>query len=108
MDFVVPKYHKNRSAQQVLPTYNEICIPRIENQISLTYIREKLSSFGNILHIQEIALYNDPNYKRVRFSILWNSTTEKVQKMVQRLQEGKNIKLIYQEPWFWKMVMDRR
>jgi hypothetical protein len=108
MDFIIPKYHKTRNLEQVPPVYADICIPRIEHQIPLAYIQEKLSSFGNILRIQEFALYNEPNYKRVRFSIVWNATTEKVKKIVQRLQEGKNIKLIYQEPWFWKMVMDRR
>jgi hypothetical protein len=103
MDFIIPKYHKNRNQQFC----DNICIPRIEQQTSLDYIKNTLTKLGQILHIREMTLYNEPDYKRVLICIIWSNTIH-TNKIVERLQNGNNIKIIYKEPWYWKIILDRK
>ena len=102
MDFIVPKYHKQRTSH-----LDNLCIPRIEKQTPLEYIIQRMNVLGEVIQIQETPLYNDPDYKRVTMTIVWNMD-EKKKKIQRRLQEGKNIKMIHKEPWYWKIVLNRQ
>lgn len=104
MDFIVPKYHKHRNANSC----DHLCIPRIENQTSLEYITQKMNVFGQVIHIHETPLYNDPEYKRVTLTIVWKMDEQKIHQIQHRLKEGKNIKIIHKEPWYWKIVLSRQ
>ena len=51
----------------------------------------------------EIPLKNNTNYKRVLFKVTWNKNprTTEIRK---RLQDGLPIYLVYDNPWFWKII----
>lgn len=87
---------------------DSICIPRIESSISKTYIKTKLDSLhlGHILQIREIPLQNDNNYKRIIIQLRWLDT-RRSKDIQQKLAEIGSIKLVYDMPWYWKIVPTR-
>jgi hypothetical protein len=42
------------------------------------------------------------SFNKVYVHLIWN-TDKETEKIVSRLQEGKDIKLVYDDPWFWKV-----
>jgi len=85
--------------------YTSICIPRMESTINKEYI---LSIFhklnvGNINRIYEIPLRYNEEYKRIIILIKWNNT-EKSVTVQNQLDEKKSVKLVYDMPWYWKIV----
>lgn len=85
--------------------YN-ICIPRMENSIHRSQIFNILKklNFGYIEKIIEIPLKNDNEYKRVIIKIKWNNN-EETQKIQSRLQNGEPVNIVYELPWYWKIVL---
>ena len=85
-----------------------ICIPRMEMNISIDYIRKTFDKLGigKIHKITEIPLRTDPNYKRILIDVSWIKNA-KSEYILNRFQEGKNVKLIHGGPWYWKMVLGR-
>jgi hypothetical protein len=91
------------------PIVSDLCIPRIERNISYKYIQQVLFKLnvGKIQSIVEIPLKNEEDYKRVLITVQWhrfNPTSLTVRK---RLDEGKSIKVVYDSPWYWKIVEGR-
>jgi hypothetical protein len=86
-----------------------ICIPRIENHITKEYIKNKLKTLnlGEILKITETPLRSDLCYKRVFVSVRWNPKDERSNFVYNRLKTGDNVKLLYDPPWYWKLVASR-
>lgn len=86
-----------------------ICIPRIENHIKKEYIKNKLQglNLGQILKITETPLRSDADYKRVFISLNWDPRDDRSQYVYDRLKTGENVKLLYDPPWYWKMVASR-
>jgi len=84
---------------------SSICIPRIESSISKEYIYKTLTDLqiGYIHKITEIPLRNDPTHKRIIISINWNKNpkSENIQKI---LANSGCLKLVYDMPWYWKIV----
>jgi len=83
-----------------------ICIPRMENRIKREQIFNTLRklNFGYIERITEIPLKNDTEYKRVIIKIKWNDS-EQSKKVQTRLKNGEPVNIIYELPWFWKVVL---
>ena len=86
-----------------------ICIPRMENHISKEYIRKKIAELrlGDIVKITETPLRSEEDYKRVFIKIRWHPFSEKSKYIYSRLKAGENIKLVYDSPWYWKLVASR-
>jgi hypothetical protein len=93
-------------ANQVI---SDICIPRMETSISYRFIQQTLikMNIGKIRKIVEIPLKNEKDYKRVLITLQWHNFNPRSQIVHQRLEEGKNVKIVYDNPWYWKMVMGR-
>lgn len=87
----------------------EICIPRMENNISKDYIYQifKKLDIGKIINIQETPLYNDTEFKKVMLRVKWNTQIPKISNIMDQLNNGKSIKLVHSEPWYWKIVLKR-
>ena len=85
---------------------NQICIPRMKNEIK----REEIYSvfkklyIGIIERMTEIPLKNDEEHKRVIIRIKWNDT-EQSKNIQTRLINGEPINIVYELPWFWKIVL---
>ena len=83
-----------------------ICIPRMDKSIK----REKIFNtirklqLGYIERITEIPLKNDQEYKRVIIKIKWNSA-EQTKTIQNRLTKNEPVNVVYELPWFWKIVL---
>jgi hypothetical protein len=99
----------NITKEQKQMTDPVICIPRIDNYIKKEYIKNKISllNLGTILRITETPLRSDAEYKRVFISIKWDPQDERSTYVYNRLKAGDNVKLLYDPPWYWKMVAGR-
>jgi hypothetical protein len=83
-----------------------ICIPRIDIEQTKEYIMEKFKQLdiGQILSIKEIPLRNDNKHKRIIILILLNQDKQQSIDMYNRLKKNETIKLVYEMPWYWKIV----
>jgi len=84
---------------------SSICIPRIESSIPKDYIYRVINNLqvGSIEKITEIPLRNDPTHKRIIIKIQWNKSIKSVN--IQRILSNTGaIKLVYDMPWYWKIV----
>lgn len=83
-----------------------LCIPRIESSISKDYILSILNKLnvGYINKIYENPLRNDTTKKRIIIQIKWYNNMRSI--MIQEeLKKNKNIKLVYNMPWYWKIFI---
>jgi hypothetical protein len=84
-----------------------LCIPRVYSNISESRIRRILNDLdmGTIDHIDMVSKSNDKGEKFNRVFIHyhhWNNS-DNANNARERLLNGKEIKIIYDEPWFWKV-----
>ena len=82
-----------------------LCIPRVFNNIGWRRIKQHMieANLGFIERVDVIPVAGGA-YKRafVHFAAgKWNMRDETARKMLTALQEGKKIKLLYDEPWYW-------
>jgi uncharacterized membrane protein YhiD involved in acid resistance len=83
-----------------------ICIPRIDIEQTKEYIMEKFQQLdiGQILSIKEIPLRNDNKHKRIIILILLYQDKQQSVELYNRLKNNETIKLVYEMPWYWKIV----
>jgi len=81
----------------------------METNVSIDYIRKTFDKLGIgiIQKVAEIPLYSDPNYKRIMVYVSWNQNSPRSNYILSRFNEGKNVKLVHDGPWYWKMVLGR-
>lgn len=82
-----------------------LCIPRVFNNIGWRRIKQHMieANLGFVERVDVIPVTGGA-YKRafVHFSAgKWNMRDETARTMLTALQEGKKIKLLYDEPWYW-------
>ena len=80
-----------------------ICIPRVNSDVSRQKIFEIFSSLriGFIDKISEIPLKNDETGKRIVIKFRSWVDTPLSQKIKDRLDSNKDIKIVYNNPWYW-------
>ena len=84
-----------------------LCIPRVYSNISETRIRGIFDDL-NLGQLDRIDIVNKNNNKGEKFNRVfihfrrWNDT-ENANIARERLLNGKEIKIIYDDPWFWKI-----
>lgn len=88
-----------------------LCIPRILENVNHKYIRdifEKLK-LGNINRIDIIERKTERGsyYKRVFIHFHNWYTNETATSVKERLFSGKDIKIVHNNPWFWKVSMNK-
>jgi hypothetical protein len=98
--------------QEAIPdSYPSLCIPKVSNHIDAMQIRmvfEKIR-LGKIRKIDVIERRNANGeiYKRVFIHFYkWNSTEQAVYAR-NRLISGNDIKIVYDNPWFWKVSANK-
>ena len=91
--------------------YPSLCIPRVFTEINKEQIFQTIQNvnLGVISRIDMILKKNikGETYQRVFIHFhKWNNTHVAI-KARERLLSGKDIKIIYDEPWFWKISINR-
>ena len=86
-------------------TIDSICIPRIDTTVTKEYIFGVLCKLkiGYIEKINEIPLRNDNKHKRIIIKMRWNESDNSIN-IQKRLSDGETIKLVYDMPWYWKVL----
>ena len=86
-----------------------ICIPRVSNRITKEYIFGIFCALkvGFVEKITEIPVRNDESQKCILVRIKWNAS-ERAKYICRRFDEGKNVKVVYSDPWFWICVSNSR
>ena len=85
-----------------------ICIPRVYPDVSEDRIRRILNNL-NLGEIERIDILPKTSERGERFSRVfvhfkrWNNSVN-ANNARERLLNGKEIKIIYDEPWFWKAL----
>ena len=96
-----PFYNLNSNKTQKM----DICIPKVDATFSESEICSLItkSTLGDVLQYKEIPWKLEPHvWKRVLIKIKWNPNHEYLKEL---LQTGKNIKLVYDQPWFWLIYL---
>lgn len=81
----------------------------MDSSIKKDYIHKTLCNLkiGSILNIIEIPLKNDQSYKRVIIKIIWNNSKQSLNIQKTLIDKG-SIKLVYDMPWYWKIVITQQ
>jgi hypothetical protein len=83
-----------------------LCIPRVNSNINKEHI-SKIFNDLNIGILKRIDIVKKENKKEEKFNsvflhIIWNNSSE-TNIIRNNLLKGKEIKIIYDDPWFWKV-----
>jgi hypothetical protein len=83
-----------------------ICIPRVSSTTDKKYIKtvfEKIIGITSNIQVIFVDIKNDERFKRVFVNIKYNSSTNnKINNLCQRLENGKQLKIVYSDPLFWR------
>jgi hypothetical protein len=84
-----------------------ICIPRVDTSITKDFVYHIFSGLriGKIHKIIEIPLRNEVSHKRVIIKIQWNNNEPITQTIKKHLYETGSFKIVYDMPWYWKIVL---
>lgn len=87
----------------------DICIPRMESIITRQTIYDvfKKIKIGKIERILENPLKNDPTYKRIIIKLRWYNT-ETANNIKSRIENNKPVNIVYEIPWFWRVVLSNK
>jgi len=89
---------------------NSICIPRAFANISEARVRKVFDAL-NIFAIDRVDMVQRKNEKGEPFQRIfvhiknWSETAD-AQKARERLLTGKELKIVYDDPWFWKVSLN--
>ena len=86
-----------------------LCIPRIENTIELNYVKSIFTrmNIGEIKGIFEIPSRAEVKFKRVMIQIDIDEKNEKGNFIMKRMNLGKDVKVVYNSPCYWKVYRRR-
>ena len=82
-----------------------ICIPRVSSATDKKYIKtvfEKIIGTTCNIQIVFVDIKNDERFKRVFVNIKYNSVNNKINNLRERLENGKQLKIVYSDPLFWR------
>lgn len=102
-----PFSDKKIDIKTIPDTYPSLCIPRVFNGITEEIIKKVLNElkFGIIEKIDIIEKKNqkEENFKCVFIHFKKWNTIDTTNATREKLLSGKDIKIMYDEPWFWKV-----
>ena len=88
-----------------------ICIPRVFAEITRRQIKDAFIKVLNDDCIERIDMIrknrNNDNYQRVFIHFKYWPDNERSEMLKDRLLSGQDIKVVYNEPWFWKCSASR-
>ena len=86
-----------------------ICIPRVSSTTDKRYIKtifEKIIGINYNIQVIFVDIKNDERFKRVfvniKYSSLNNSVNNKINNLCERFDNGKQVKIVYSDPLFWR------
>ena len=89
-----------------------ICIPRVSSTTDKKYIKtvfEKIIGTNGNIQIIVVDIKNDERFKRVFVNIKYylssnnkNNNNNKINNLRERLENGKQLKIVYSDPLFWR------
>ena len=93
--------------KQIQTQIKTLCIPRILSSVTKEYIHETIKKLhlGTIRNIEIIRSKNQSYKALIHFSNWNNGGNADIVK--ERLLLGKDIKIVHNDPWFWKIVIFR-
>jgi hypothetical protein len=98
----------NKLSSSICPS---ICIPRVLTHIAVKDIIQIFQNnikLGVIKKVESIP-YEDDIFKKIFIHFeFWNDDDENVFDIKNKLLNGENIKIVYNNPWFWKCYLSRR
>jgi hypothetical protein len=85
---------------------SDLCIPKININIKKSFIMETIqkAKLGMIERMTELPLKQNPLYKRILFTITWNtSANPMVETWILRIKNNQQLKLVpnKEEPHYW-------
>ena len=77
--------------------------------MSCNYIEDIICSMkiGMIETIKEIPLHKDIHHKRVILKIKWNMHNKKTNQILTSIKGKGSVNLVYDMPWYWKVLPAR-
>ena len=86
-----------------------LCIPRVFNNINWRRIKQVFIDlrWG---HVERVDLVPKGTFKRafVHFAPgKWNMRDQEAMKVLEALKAGTEVKIVYDEPWYWKIGLSR-
>ena len=100
-----------KDTQQLNP--NILCIPRVFPNIRESRIHSVINEL-NMCKIEKIDMVQKTGEKGEKFNRVfihikeWYQNNTNAKAAQERLKEGKDIKIIYDDPWFWKVSAYRK
>jgi hypothetical protein len=84
-----------------------LCIPRVLSNVTKEYVHDIMNKLhlGTIRNIEIIRSKNQTYKALIHFSNWNNGGNADIVK--ERLLLGKDIKIVHNDPWFWKIVIFR-
>ena len=89
-----------------------LCIPRVKNNITKKelmniFCKLNLGKIDRIDIINKKTVQGD-DYKRVFLHFKYWNNNEYTNEVKERLLQGKDIKVVYDFPWFWKISLNKK
>ena len=84
-----------------------LCIPNVDIKYKYEYIHNIMTkiNIGKVEQLKVLLSHTNVNCKKVFVKInISEKITKEQRHLLERLEQGKNIKILYEEPYFWKMV----
>lgn len=84
--------------------YVKLCIPYISKNtnIDINYMKQKMDSL-NIGIVGRIDIIKNQKYNTIFIWFYKWHTSELAKNILQKLQNGNEINVVYEFPWFWKV-----
>ncbi len=101
----------NSSTTQLV-TEPSICIPRTLNNVSWREVKdtfERIFGKGTVERVDIVRRRDDDSpFCRIFIHMrYWPMADDRVVKIRQKLLDGEEVKVVYNQPWFWKCAASR-
>jgi len=86
-----------------------ICIPRVFNNIGWRRVKQVMISCG-WGYVERVDMVPQSGFKRafVHFAPnRWNTRNPEAMAVLEALKNGDEVKIVYDEPWYWKIGLSR-
>ena len=107
-----PKMTQDEMAVKI-PSYPSLCIPIVSASVNKEFVENIFNriGLGKVARVDVLSRTNfktNVQYNRVFIHFdRWNIENDSVQKLRSRVINGGHIKIVYDNPWFWKCSASR-
>lgn len=106
------KLSKMSNSQILSPSQPSVCIPRTFSSITWQQVKEVFEEILGPGCVERVDMVRktgrgDDRFQRVFIHFKQWPSTQKAQQVRRKLLDGNEIKIVYDEPWFWKCSASR-